>query len=405
MSSDFYRSFPGVATVIDQAVEDIFRTPQSLTAVTDAAVDLVRESFPSLSGKDEERLYSTVADEVARRRQYLFWDPEPSDATCFDPLSFKFSFPATEDNPSTFSSGSPVFRGAQIGPSYTSQHGIHSTLGKADEALGRGDVFLAERLASPLALNGDTASQRFLTDLYTKTGDLQKAKYWLRVSVSQGAEDCLFNLATIYLQEGNYKAAELALFRLAVKGQVDAQAQLGTVYLQADQFQEAEKWLSRAADAGHEIASENLALAYGKIGLQLVKSGRPAEAVKYYELSARRGSSKAEFNLGELYEDGTGLGGRNSLLAASWYLLAVNNPKGKFSKATWMLGNPGWQLICGQLLRFGAYHHAPNPESAKQYLEAARAQGEPGAARYLEEMVTLDPGYLSPETIIAFIPK
>jgi TPR repeat protein len=406
MYGDLYRSFPGMEAVVDQAVADLFRSPSSLTAATDAAVDRVQAAFPDLSAKNQEFLNYTVADEIARRRQYLFSDPQNSGTGSYNPLGFKFNFPESADEGPSVSAGPPLSGARPAGPTppwprADNDSDLRGVLGQADTALRRGNARLAETLASPLALAGDTAAQIFLSQLYTQIGDRQKAKYWLQICASKGWEDCLFNLATLYAEEGNYDAAELALFHLANKGQVDAQAQLGTLYLHTGRTQEAEKWLCKADAAGHEIAAENLTLFYGKSAEAFATSGNHVQSFKYYELAAHRQSHLAQFCLGNCYENGVGVA-KNFQLAAYWYLMAANNSTLKNPRAIGRIARPEWGVLCGQLYRFGFYVEK-NPRMARRYFEEAQAQGNADASRYLEEMDAFDPERLSADTLLCHL--
>jgi TPR repeat protein len=391
-----------MGAVVDQAVADLLRSPNSLTAATDAAIDRLQAAFPNLSAKNQELLHCTVADEIARRRQYLFSDPQNSGTGSYNPLGFTFSFPESGDEGQPFSGGPPASGSAPLRrPPLRSQpdndSDLRGVLGQADTALRRGNARLAETLASPLALAGDTAAQIFLAQLYTQGGDRQKAKYWLQICAAKGWEDCLFNLATLYAEEGNYDAAELALFHLANKGQLDAQAQLGTLYLHTGRTQEAEKWLSKADAAGHEIAAENLTLFYGKSAEAFAASGNHPQAFKYYELAAHRQSHLAQFCLGDCYENGIGVA-KNFQLAAYWYLMAANNSTLKNPRAIGRIARPEWGVLCGQLYRFGFYVEK-DPGMAKRYFEEAQTLGNADASRYLEEMDAIDPEPLSAATL------
>ena len=75
------------------------------------------------------------------------------------------------------------------------------------------------------------------------------------------------------------------------------------------------------AEQGSAIAQFNLGYIY-ELGSGVLKDD--TEAVKWYKLSAEQGNASAQFSLGDMYENGKGIL-QNNVIAHMWYNIASAN--------------------------------------------------------------------------------
>ena len=100
--------------------------------------------------------------------------------------------------------------------------------------------------------------------------------------------------------------------------------------------------------------------------------GKYVKAVKWWKLAADRGHVKAQFNLGAMYEDGTGVS-QSYPEAVNWYRKAAEQ------------GHAMAQLNLGMMYSYGQGVEQDYLEAAKWYRLAAD-QGDVYAQHMLEEL-------------------
>ena len=163
-------------------------------------------------------------------------------------------------------------------------------------AFQRGYYLTALNLATPLALEGDAASQTLIGEIYSRglgvRRDLAMAIEWYGKAAEQKAPEAMFQLAMI-LHDGGEVFGDKA---------------------------RAAKLIEEAADAGHSLAQFNFA--------QMLVDRDPTaqgmeRAVAYYEKAANAGLPDAQYAMAEVFRHG--VGGRDADLAQvrRWLELAA----------------------------------------------------------------------------------
>ena len=114
-----------------------------------------------------------------------------------------------------------------------------------------------------------------------------------------------FEKAQAAYRQGDLAAAERLARPLAKEGDARAQSLLGLIHLRRrggpQEDAEAVAWLRRAAEQGDASAQFGLGV-MSEEGRGLPKD--PAEAVRWYRLAAERGHAPAQYNLGLWYSQG-----------------------------------------------------------------------------------------------------
>ena len=151
---------------------------------------------------------------------------------------------------------------------------------------------------------------------------LQQEQYdrairWLAASAKRGSAGAQYDLALLY-QTG--KGVELSpnqaaewLRKAAQQGHTEAQYRLAWMLATGDGVhadrQEAEKWVKLAADA-HHVGAEELAkhikAAYVH-GMVYHAQEDYASAARWFRIDAVQGSSRAQYALADLYQNGQGV--------------------------------------------------------------------------------------------------
>ena len=163
-------------------------------------------------------------------------------------------------------------------------------------AFQRGYYLTALNLATPLALEGDAASQTLIGEIYSRglgvRSDLAKAIEWYGKAAEQKTPEAMFQLAMILHDGGEAFGDRPRAARL----------------------------IEEAADAGHGLAQFNFA--------QMLVDRDPTpqgmeRAVLYYEKAANAGLPDAQYAMAEIFRQG--VGGRDVDLAQArkWLELAA----------------------------------------------------------------------------------
>ena len=243
-------------------------------------------------------------------------------------------------------------------------------------AYNSGDYAAAYAAWLPLAEAGDAAAARNLGHLF-RTGrgvemDLARALGWYRRVAAQGFAGAQANLGDMYARgQGvavDYASAAMWFHRAAVQGHVAAQYNLGVLYENGlgvrGSVEMAMAWYHKAAAAGHQAALERLSrlVAEGatpasaedlaiepragpagptavqpapasdagalsvaerlSIGRAALRARDYAPAVETWRPLAEAGNAIAQFHMGGLYADGTGVAA-DADEARKWWALAA----------------------------------------------------------------------------------
>lgn len=153
---------------------------------------------------------------------------------------------------------------------------------------------------------------------------------WHDIAYKYGNIDSAFELGLIY-SEGLYgveQSNEQAIKYLEMAANaniVDAYFSLGRLLRKVERYDDAEKWLKLASEhlgSEHPDYTEALIL----LGdLYYEKDQNDPKVYKYYHKAAIRGSSRAKFNLGCLYEDGLGGVSQDENQSLYWYMSAAKD--------------------------------------------------------------------------------
>ena len=196
---------------------------------------------------------------------------------------------------------------------------------------------------------GDAAAQFALGQCYmTGTGveeDYEAASRLFKASADQGYENAREGLALLdqlqsgadteimqqkladaekFIADRNYDAARPLVEECAEVGMPHAQALLGDFYRKAlagypRDSRKALEWYRHGADGGDVDAMVGAAAILETDG----KDADIAEAARYYEAAAEKGSIEAAYRLGQIYENGRGVG-KDETMAFAWYLRAAD---------------------------------------------------------------------------------
>lgn len=158
---------------------------------------------------------------------------------------------------------------------------------------------------------------------YTSEGvekDCKKAKYWLEKSASQGNEEALDGLGTIYFVgcsvNKDYRKAEEYYLLANEKGSKQAKVNLGEIYreggfgLERD-YDKALYWYQLGLN-------DNPYRAYNSLASLYIDQENYEEAYKYLIQAADLGNPEAEYNLGVMYNSGIVVE-ENKEKAIYWY--------------------------------------------------------------------------------------
>ncbi|MCK8045899.1 sel1 repeat family protein [Shewanella sp. 1CM18E] len=193
---------------------------------------------------------------------------------------------------------------------------------------------LAEQISQQCIDNaaaGDVDALTNLAYLYAKgilvEQDFARAMVYYRKAARQGMPEAQYSLAEMYrggrVGEANYELARYWYQQLASQAvdpqyprhQVDAQFMLGLMHFQgvggAVDLKAAQHWLTISSSNGHSEAPYVL----GKIYLE--HYNQPAQALKWYQVSAEREFAPAMHQIGMMYIDGTS-GEVDAVKAETW---------------------------------------------------------------------------------------
>lgn len=130
------------------------------------------------------------------------------------------------------------------------------------------DLDLAEKWLSASAKNGQKLAQKILADMYSKTGQENKALFWYERIAASGDEEArnsiLSSLVDIYMTSGQYSKAFSIAQEQVNKGIGGSQPVyiLGMCYAYGlgieENSQQALYWFRKATDAGHKGAESEL---------------------------------------------------------------------------------------------------------------------------------------------------
>lgn len=182
------------------------------------------------------------------------------------------------------------------------------------------------------AIYGDNISDiayKIACDYRIKENSEQNLR-WHNIAYKYGNIDSAFELGLIYsdglygVEQSNEQAIKY-LEMAANANIVDAYLNLGRLLSKVERYDDAEKWLKLALEHGDPEQSDyafNLEL----LGdLYYEKDQNDPKVYEYYHKAAIRGSSRAKFNLGYLYEDGIGGVSQDEYQSISWYRYAAKD--------------------------------------------------------------------------------
>jgi hypothetical protein len=177
------------------------------------------------------------------------------------------------------------------------------------------------------------------------------------------------------IARGDRNAAIALLRPLATAGDADAQFLLGSRFfsnLDLVPIDEALRLLTQAADAGHAEAAYEIAL-FRSADEGRLEYGPPEteEGIERLIRAGELGRANAQYDLGALYATGDWAGPTDAVKARQWYLRAAEQ------------GHGGAQFNLGDMYLVGEGGQVDVVEGLR-WLEAAAAQDEPQALRYLE---------------------
>lgn len=145
----------------------------------------------------------------------------------------------------------------------------------------------------PLAKSGNATGQNYLGMMYSRGQGVpmsyKEATKWYQLSAQQGNADAAYNLGEI-----------MSTFQIGPRN-----------------FKEAAKWYRQAADHGNVDAAVQLGILHS--GCCPPKDYK--EALKWNRFAASRGSGAGQYNLGQMYRNGTGVS-QNLIIAYALFSLA-----------------------------------------------------------------------------------
>lgn len=195
-----------------------------------------------------------------------------------------------------------------------------------------------------------------------------EAAKWFRLSAEQGFAEAQFELGMMYeYGDGvvqNYEEAFKWYLHAAEKGVPGAQSSLGEMYAEgkgvSQDQEEARKWFRSAAEQGHAFTF----WATGLIGRNLRQESvelNLQEAINWLRFAAEL-DAEAQYNLGRLYKDATGVA-QNDREAFRWFRLAAEQGHARAQ------GSLGGMYLLGEGV-------AQNDQRAYMWFSVAAAQGD-----------------------------
>ena len=192
-------------------------------------------------------------------------------------------------------------------------------------AYNHGEFATAKRLWLPLAEQGDARAQLGLALMYFLGQGVQvnmaAALDWCQKAADHGLVAAQYELGQIYEHPWRPELQDFAeaaewYEKAADQGYADAQDELGGMYefglgVPRD-YSEAEKWFVKAGDL------VSIAKMYASVG------DNHGMAAKWYRKLADQGNKDAEFRLGEMYRNGTGVP-LDYVSAHMWFNLAAGS--------------------------------------------------------------------------------
>jgi TPR repeat protein len=166
----------------------------------------------------------------------------------------------------------------------------------------------------PLAEQGNAEAQNNLGAMYFKgwgvSQDDREAVRWFRLSAEQGNVEAQFNLGVMY-------DSRLTFYTFGHSAFLGDVVRTRTSVTKDDK--EAVHWYRLAADQGYSKAQFNLGMMY-EYGLGVATDVK--EAIRWDRLAAEQGNIDAQYRLGHIYFQGLGVP-QDCKEAAHWHRLAV----------------------------------------------------------------------------------
>ena len=143
---------------------------------------------------------------------------------------------------------------------------------------------------------GDRGALYNLADLYGKQERYEEAEKYYLEAIDKEVIDALNNLAILYQEQERYEESEKYYLKAIDKGDIKAFNNLANLYEDQECYEESEKYYLEAIDKGVVEALYNLANLYKE-------QERYEESEKYYLEAIDKGDIRALNNLANLYED------------------------------------------------------------------------------------------------------
>lgn len=237
-------------------------------------------------------------------------------------------------------------------------------------AFQRGYYLTALNLATPLALEGDAASQTLIGEIYSRglgvRRDLAMAIEWYGKAAEQNMPEAMFQLAMVLYDGGeafgDKQRAAALIEQAADAGHNLARFNFAQMLVDRDPSPEgqarAATYYEKAADSGLADAQYAMAEIYRQ-GF----AGRPVDLVQarhWLELAAAQNHDTAQIGLGTMMVEGEG-GERDEKAGFAWLMRAA------------AAGNAAAQNRVARLYRAGIGVEPDRVEAASWYLRARRA--------------------------------
>jgi TPR repeat protein len=222
-------------------------------------------------------------------------------------------------------------------------------------------------IATGVAFRSLPASLRYFEAIYLEKTNFERIWAYVKPTPQQDEKD---SLPTI-VEQSKDKSVEGKPFskddNAPTESQIEEWTQKGREYYSSENYTEAVKWYRKAAEQGNANAQYNLGMMYDN-GSGVEKN--KVEAVKWYRKAAEQGYANAQYNLGVMYECGSGVE-ENEIEALKWYRKAAEQ------------GNVYHQYNLGVMYTNGSGVEKNEIEAVKWYRKAAE-QGYADAQQALK---------------------
>lgn len=289
MPSDFYTRHHGLDHIIAHAINQELSTSNTLTESIQRIADTGLQYYPQMSPQDTQQLYTEVADEIVRRRQYQL---SANTLGSLPDASWQFVSRQEEPEPSSLSGGVVTHHYASAW-----DFAFNWALTQFDQGHDRAAAMIFHECVKL----GYVEAGYMLGLIYQRNGQIILAKDYYQQAAEQGSQNARFNLGALYAEAQEYENAIQCLLPLALDGQDDAEVELGTVYAHCEMFAEAEFWLLKGEQKGNAIAVDNLRSLYFNVGLKLGQAKQYKASIDWLQKAAIRGSSDAQYLLSHSY--------------------------------------------------------------------------------------------------------